>query len=173
MNRWIYAVLVLLLLPIQTTWLQAVGLHAVKPDLALLLIYFTGFYAGEMKGFMIGWLMGALMDLFSGGPFGLQIATKATVGLLSGLLGRFFLNATGALTMGLVLLLSLLSGLFGYFFHELVLGEIPFAEAFRWTLLPEALYNSLVGGLVFWVVVRRLNIRRPWLEGSPFPSKAE
>jgi rod shape-determining protein MreD len=169
MNRWFYAILVLLLIPVQTTWLQAIGMHAVKPDLALLLIYFTGFYAGELKGFMVGGFTGALMDFFSGGPFGLQIATKAAAGLLSGLLGRFFLNATGALTMGLVLLLSLVTGTFGYFFHELVVGEIPFTEAFRWTLLPEALYNSVLGGVVFWVVIRRLPIKKPWSEDVSFP----
>ncbi|MBI3597021.1 MAG: rod shape-determining protein MreD [Nitrospirae bacterium] len=173
MNRWIYTLIVLLLIPVQTTWLQAVGMHAVKPDLALLLIYFTGFYAGEMKGFTIGWITGALMDFFSGGPFGLQIAMKATAGLLSGLLGRFFLNATGTLTMGLVLLLSLITGTIGYFFHQLVVGEIHFMEAFRWTLLPEALYNSVLGGVVFWVVIRRLPIKQPWSDDVSFPPNTD
>jgi rod shape-determining protein MreD len=173
MNRWTYTLIALLLIPVQTTWLSAVGMHAIRPDLVLLLIYFTGFYAGEMKGLMIGWIMGALMDFFSGGPFGLQIVTKATAGLLSGLLGRFFLNATGALTMGLVLMLSLITGVVGYLFHQLVVGEIHFLEAFRWTLLPEALYNSFWGGLVFWMVIRRLTIKKPWSEDVAFPPMAD
>lgn len=173
MTRWIYALLILVLIPIQTSWVQVIGLHAVTPDLLFLLIYFTGFYAGEIKGFIVGWIVGALLDLFSGGPFGLQIATKATAGLLSGLLGRFFLNATGALTMGLVLLLSLLIGTLGYFFHELVVGEISFTEVFRWTLLPEALYNSLLGGAVFWLLIRRLPVKQPWSEDASFPPNPE
>ncbi|HTN42634.1 MAG TPA: rod shape-determining protein MreD [Nitrospiria bacterium] len=168
MNRWTYTLIALVLIPVQTTWLTAVGMHAIRPDLVLLLIYFTGFYAGEMKGLMIGWIMGALMDFFSGGPFGLQIASKAAAGLLSGLLGRFFLNATGALTMGLVVLLSLITGIIGFWFHQLVVGEIHFMEAFRWTLLPEALYNGVLGGAVFWVVIRRLPVRQPWSESPPF-----
>jgi rod shape-determining protein MreD len=168
MNRWTYVIIALLLVPVQTTWLNGISLHDVKPDLALLLVFFTGFYAAEMNGLTAGFGMGAIMDLSSGGPFGLNIATLAIAGLLSGLLGRFFLNTTTSLTMGMVFLLSVLNGILVFFFHQWVLGGIQFAEAFRWTILPEALYNTTVGGLVFWAGVRRLNIKKTWSDSATF-----
>ncbi|HEY5595271.1 MAG TPA: rod shape-determining protein MreD [Nitrospiria bacterium] len=171
MNRWTYVLIVLLLVPVQTTWLNEISLHAVKPDLALLLVYFTGFYAGEINGLLAGWVVGALMDLFSGGPFGLKIATLAVAGLLSGLLGRFFLNTTATLTMGMVFLLSALDGILVFSFHQWVLGGIEFAEAVRWTILPEALYNMAAGGIVFWAGVSRLNIKKSRLDAAPFQSR--
>lgn len=171
MNRWIYFIMALLLVPLQTTWLNGISLHAVKPDLALLLVYFTGFYAAEMNGLTAGLVVGAAVDLFSGGPLGLKIATLAMMGLLSGLLGRFFLNTTTTLTMGMVFLLSVLNGILVFLFHQWVLGGIQFAEAFRWTILPEALYNTVAGGIVFWVGVSRLNIKKAWLDEAPFRSR--
>jgi len=171
MNRWTYVLIVLLLVPVQTTWLNEISLHAVKPDLALLLVYFTGFYAGEINGLLAGWVVGALMDLFSGGPFALKIATLAVAGLLSGLMGRFFLNTTAALTMGMVFLLSALNGILVFSFHQWVLGGIEFTEAVRWTILPEALYNMAAGGIVFWAGVGRLNIKKSRLDEAPFQSR--
>ncbi len=168
MNRWIYFIMALLLVPLQTTWLNEISLHAVKPDLALLLVYFTGFYAAEMNGLTAGLVVGAAVDLFSGGPFGLKIATLVMMGLLSGLLGRFFLNTTTTLTMGIVFVLSVLNGILVFLFHQWVLGGIQFAEAARWTILPEALYNTVAGGIVFWAGVSRLNIKKAWLDEAPF-----
>ncbi len=160
MNRWIYFILVLFLIPVQTTWLNGIGLHSVKPDLVLLLIYFTGFYAAEITGLMAGLALGFVMDLFSGAPIGLHIATLAMMGLLSGLLGRFFLNATATLTMGIVFGLSVLNGILVFFFHQWVRGGVLFPEAFRWTILPEALYNAALGGIVFWIGFRRQTLKK-------------
>jgi rod shape-determining protein MreD len=166
MNRWTYLIIALLLVPLQTTWSSAVSLHAVRPNLVLLFVYFTGYYAGELKGLTAGLAMGFVMDLFSGGPPGLSLSTEAAAGLLSGLLGRFFLNTTGALTMGMVLLLSIVYGIMVFSFHEWVLGGILFVDAFRWTILPEALYNTLIGGIVFWAVINRLDIKKSWSDSS-------
>lgn len=168
MNRWTYFIIALLLVPVQTTWLNGIALHSVKPDLVLLLVYFTGFYAGEMTGLTAGLMMGLGMDLVSGGPFGLHVATLAMMGLLSGLLGRFFLNTTVTLTMGMVFMLSVLYGILVFSFHQWVLGGIQFAEVFRWTLLPEALYNTVAGGIVFWAGVSRLNIKKNEADPAPF-----
>jgi rod shape-determining protein MreD len=166
MNRWTYLIIALLLVPLQTTWSSALSLHTVRPNLVLLFVYFTGFYAGELNGLAAGLVMGFVMDLFSGGPPGMNISTEAAAGLLSGLLGRFFLNTTGTLTMAMVLLLSILYGIMIFSFHEWVLGGILFVDAFRWTILPEALYNTLVGGIVFWAVISRLDIKKAWSDPS-------
>jgi rod shape-determining protein MreD len=168
MNRWVYVILAVLLVPIQTTWLSAAGLHTVRPDLVLLFVYFTGFYAGEWAGILSGTALGLIMDFVSGGPMGLNIATEGIMGLLSGLLGRFFLNTTATLTMGMVLLLSVVNGIVVFSFHQWVMSGIPFIEVFRWIILPEALYNTLIGGIAFWAVVRRLDIKKPWADPASY-----
>ncbi|MBI3994767.1 MAG: rod shape-determining protein MreD [Nitrospirae bacterium] len=168
MNRWIYFMIILLLVPVQTTWLHGISLHSVKPNLPLLLVYFTGFYAGEINGLAAGLATGMMLDFFSGGPLGLTTAVQAMVGLLSGLLGRFFLNITAILTMGIVFLLSIFSGMMVFFFHQWLLGGVVLMDAFRWTMLPEALYNTVAGGMLFWAGMARLNTVKHGTDPSPF-----
>jgi len=48
------------------------------------------------------------------------------------------------------------------------MSGIPFIEVFRWTILPEALYNTLIGGFIFWAVVRRLDIKKPWADPASY-----
>jgi len=169
-NWWLLVIIALLLVPIQTTWLTAAGMHTVHPDLVLLFVYFAGFYGGEWAGIVAGSALGLMMDLVSGGPIGLNIGSKAIMGLLSGLLGRFFLDTTATLTMGMVLLLSIVDGIVVFTFHQWILNGIPFVEVFRWTVLPEALYNTVTGGLVFWMIVRRLDIKKSWADSSSYSS---
>lgn len=135
--------------------LPGIGWDSHRPDLGLLFVFFVGFYGGELKGILLGLFVGGSMELFSGGPLGAQILTKALMGIFSGMLGRFFLHNTAALTIGLVFLLSLVSGLFIYFLHQMTLGGIRFGGVFRWTVLPEALYNSALGGFLFWAWIGR------------------
>ncbi|MBI3609425.1 MAG: rod shape-determining protein MreD [Nitrospirae bacterium] len=160
MKRWVYFILVLALVPVQTTWAHGIRLHDVKPDLGLLLVYFIGFYAGELDGLVMGLAAGALLDLFSGGPWGLNLVTKAILGVLAGVLGRFFLNTTGIPTMGMIFALSVLSGILVHGFDQLMMGGIRFGEALRWTLLPEALYNAALGGILFWAGIGRLRSQK-------------
>ena len=155
MIRW-SIIFFLFLIPIQTTWLHGISIASIRPDLGFLLVYFIGFYAGERKGLVAGLLTGTLWDLFSGGPPGLNLITKGLIGLLSGILGRWFLNVTGAATMCLILLLSIVSGIITYGIHQFAMGPIEFGQVFRWTILPEALYNAVIGGLFFWIGLRRL-----------------
>jgi rod shape-determining protein MreD len=168
MNRWIYALLILFLIPLQTTWLNGLSLNDIKPNLALLLIYFTGFYAGELNGMAAGLAAGALMDLLSGGPFGLNTVSLAIMGLASGLLGRFFIHTTATLTMALVFVLSLLSGILTFSFHQWLVGGILFFEVFRWTILPEALYNTVVGSLLFLAGIGRMKTQKTGSDPVPF-----
>lgn len=161
MKRWIVPIFLLFLVPVQTTWADALRLDTVKPDLGVLLVYFVGFFAGEFRGAAAGMIAGSLEDLFSAGPMGLNFVTKALVGTLSGVLGRFFLNVTAPVTTVLVFVLSLFSGMTLAFIHEIALEGVPLAEVLQWTILPEALYNGILGGILYWVWLGRIRWKDP------------
>lgn len=159
MNRWFSFIILLFLVPLQTTWLTGLSLDSIRPDLGLILVFFVGFYGGERQGLLIGLLAGGLLDLFSGGPLGSNLVSKALLGWGSGVLGRLCMNVTGGMTMIFVFGLSLLSGIITYLIQGLAMETIPFGGVFRWTILPEALYNTLVAAVVFWLGLRRLRVR--------------
>ncbi|HEY5649763.1 MAG TPA: rod shape-determining protein MreD, partial [Nitrospiria bacterium] len=159
MNPWFFAAALLFLIPLQTTLMDLVSINGVKPDLGFLFVYFTGFFLGIRKGMLCGAGIGLLYDLFSGGPFGMNLAAKASAGLGAGILGRFFINTGGPAKMGLILGLSVFSGVVAFLFHQATWGGWELGHVFQWTILPESLYNSILGGLVYWLASGRMGLR--------------
>ncbi|MFQ5646587.1 MAG: rod shape-determining protein MreD [bacterium] len=54
------------------------------PDFLLIMVIYTGFSQGEIKGSWAGFLFGVLVDVFSGGLIGINAASKTIVGWLCG-----------------------------------------------------------------------------------------
>ena len=106
-----YVILVLLLVPLQTTLLPHVSVWNIKPDLGLVAAALIGLFAGELEGLLVGLAIGWVLSLFSAGELWLSLLTNGGVGLLTGFLGRQVSKVTSiSLGVGL-LLVSLASGL--------------------------------------------------------------
>ena len=159
MNRWLYPSLVLTLVPLQATWVEGIRIHYVKPDLILIIIFFIGFSQGVRPGVILGLVLGGMTDFFSGGPAGMNLFFKPLLGFISGVFGRYFLRPTGSLVVGLIFLLSLISGMLSFLTCAVLFEQLSFIESLRWTIVPEALYNALIGGLLNWAVISRRPIR--------------
>ena len=107
-----YLILVLLLVPLQTTLLPHLSVWNIKPDLGLVAAALVGLFAGELEGLLVGLAIGWVLSLFSAGELWLSLLTNGGVGLLAGFLGRQVSQVTSiSLGVGL-LLVSLASGLF-------------------------------------------------------------
>ena len=107
-----YLILVLLLVPLQTTLLPHLSVWNIKPDLGLVAAALIGLFAGELEGLLVGLAIGWVLSLFSAGELWLSLLTNGGVGLLAGFLGRQVSQVTSfSLGVGL-LLVSLASGLF-------------------------------------------------------------
>ena len=65
-----YAVLVYLVLLLQTTMLESVRLFGVKPNLFLLLIVAVAILRGDVEGAVLGFFMGLAQDMSGGRYFG-------------------------------------------------------------------------------------------------------
>jgi hypothetical protein len=108
----IYLILVLLLVPLQTTLLPHLSVWNVKPDLGLVAAALVGLFAGELEGLLVGLAIGWVLSLFSAGELWLSLLTNGGVGLLAGFLGRQVSQMT-SVSLGLGLfLVSLTSGAF-------------------------------------------------------------
>ena len=78
----LYLVLVLLLVPLQTTLLPHLSVWNIKPDLGLVAAAFVGLFAGELEGLLVGLAIGWVLSLFSAGELWLSLLTNGGVGLL-------------------------------------------------------------------------------------------
>lgn len=69
----------------QTSLAPYLSLGGVKPDLMLTAVVLWSLLRGAGEGMIWGFIGGALLDLFSGGPFGLSILSLMLASYLSGI----------------------------------------------------------------------------------------
>ncbi|HKP01184.1 MAG TPA: hypothetical protein VJU02_06100 [Nitrospiraceae bacterium] len=155
----IYLILVLLLVPLQTTLLPHLSVWNVKPDLGLVAAVLVGLFAGELEGLLVGLVIGWILSLFSAGELWLSLLTNGGAGLLAGFLGRQVSQMT-SVSLGLgLLLVSLVSGAFA------ALNFQHFDGSQMWWMIesivfPQACFDGIVGGVLYWILSQRFDVIR-------------
>jgi len=155
----IYVILVLLLVPLQTTLLPHLSVWNVKPDLGLVAAVLVGLFAGELEGLLVGLAIGWVLSLFSAGELWLSLLTNGGAGLLAGFLGRQVSQMT-SVSLGLgLLLVSLVSGAFA------ALNFQHFDGSQMWWMIesivfPQACFDGVVGGALYWILSQRFDVIR-------------
>lgn len=165
MNWKIYIIILLLIIPVQTTLMDHFSFGGIKPDLGLIVVYLIGVRMGGTHGLVMGILVGMFMDLFSGGMLGPNFLSKPIVGWLSGMAGRTILDVKILVSVGLLFGFSVFSGLFIYFFLEILKGGSDLFVTFRWIIFPQALYDCVMGGIILSLVPQRWRIRKKAIGG--------
>ena len=155
----IYLILVLLLVPLQTTLMPHLTVWNVKPDLGLVAAALVGLFAGELEGLLVGLAIGWTLNMFSAGELWLSLLTDGGVGLLAGFLGRQVSQMT-AVSLGLgLLLVSLVSGVFASMNFQ------PLDGSQIWWMIesivfPQACFDGVVGGGLYWLLSQRFDVIR-------------
>ena len=155
----LYLILVLLLVPLQTTLLPHLSVWNIKPELGLVAATFVGLFAGEMEGLLVGLAIGWVLSLFSAGELWLSLLTNGGVGLFTGFLGRQVSQVTSiSLGVGL-LLVSSVSGLLAVAnFKNLDMPQMwGMVESI---VLPQACFDGAVGAGLYWLLSQRFDVTR-------------
>ena len=101
----VYALLAMVVVPLQTTLLHYVSILGVRPDLGLIAACLVGFLGGELDGLILGLILGCFQDMLSAGELWINVVTKGGAGFLAGMAGRHMAHITPAvLTVGLVVI---------------------------------------------------------------------
>jgi hypothetical protein len=154
-----YLILVLLLVPLQTTLLPHVSVLNIKPDLGLVAAALIGLFAGELEGLFVGLTIGWVLSLFSAGELWLSLLTNGGVGLLAGFLGRQMSQVTSFSLGGVLLLVSLASGLFAAMsFKGLDISQVWWMV--ESIVFPQACFDGLVGAGLYSLLSRRFDLTR-------------
>jgi len=154
-----YLILVLLLVPVQTTLLPHLSVWNIKPDLGLVAAALVGLFAGELEGLLVGFAIGWVLSLFSAGELWVSLLTNGGVGLLAGFLGRQVSQVT-SLSLGVgLLLVSLASGLFA------AMSFKAFDTSQMWWMVesivfPQACFDGVMGAGFYWLLSRRFDLTR-------------
>jgi len=154
-----YLILVLLLVPLQTTLLPHLSVWNIKPDLGLVAAALVGLFAGELEGLLVGLAIGWVLSLFSAGELWVSLLTNGGVGLLAGFLGRQVSQVT-SISLGLgLLLVSLASGLVAAMsFKALDMSQMWWMV--ESIVFPQACFDGVMGAGFYWLLSRRFNLTR-------------
>lgn len=154
-----YLILLLLLVPLQTTLLPHLSVWNIKPDLGLVAAALVGLFAGELEGLLVGLAIGWVLSLFSAGELWVSLLTNGSVGLLAGFLGRQVSQVT-SISLGLgLLLVSLASGLFAAMSFK-ALDTSQMWWMVESIVFPQACFDGVIGAGFYWLLSRRFDLAR-------------
>jgi rod shape-determining protein MreD len=153
MRRIILSLLVgILFLILQTTWLHSFPIKRIRPDLLLIFTLYLAFLFPPIFGGFLAFLMGYLMDLFSGNALGFYTFSRPLVFFAAQFFKeRFYLEGFSfqflfAFIFGMlegILILMLMNAL-----HPVPPGNLyPLLLTF---LLPQSFFTGLATPLLFW-----------------------
>lgn len=151
--RWSCRILIfLILIPVQTVFLEKVKIAGVKPDIALVFVFVQGWIFGRKQGGIWGLALGGLIDLFSTGVLGLALFLKGFVGVIAGGLGKSFLQFSLHSYVLFFVVISLLHDVVGILFLHGLSVEI-LKSGLMGEIFMRAIYNTLlaiVAILIIW-----------------------
>jgi rod shape-determining protein MreD len=84
----VLAFLAFIALVLETTLFNELIVAGVKPDLILIIVILYALFNGPRQGAFVGLGLGFIEDLFQAKYFGLNMASKFTIGLLIGFLKK-------------------------------------------------------------------------------------
>jgi rod shape-determining protein MreD len=143
---------------VQSTWLGAIAVWGVIPDISLVILVWLSYKNGIVEGPISGFIAGFAEDCLSASPLGFHAFVKTFVAAAAGLLhGSFFIDrvflpfALGAVA---TLFKALAAGILALLFGAKI-QTYNFLDRVLWI---EAAYNGLIAPLVFLLlgVMKRL-----------------
>ncbi|MDI3547791.1 MAG: rod shape-determining protein MreD [Halanaerobiales bacterium] len=126
----------------------------VKPDLLLIIAVTAGLLRGIKFGTGIGFLAGAFQDLFLGGIFGVLTIVKMVTGGGSGLIEGNFFKENYLFPSVIIFLATFTHEFLKILLSERLLFNINIMLALKEYILPEAILNSLLGIIVYYLLYR-------------------
>ncbi len=145
MKAGVYCIILLLIIPFQSSLFNPLSIAGIKPDLAFSLLYIIGLLTGPVEATLIGVATGLLLDIGSASFIGVIGLSRGLVGLFAGLLGKKVLDISSPSNGIFLTAFSLLEG-FGFLFYlQIVYADLPFFNLVLERILPQAIYTGILG----------------------------
>lgn len=159
MKPYVYVLILLLIIPFQSTLLNPFSVFGIKPDLALAILFIIGLITNPVEAALAGIGIGLVQDIGSASLFGFSGFTRGLIGLGAGLLGSRVLDISNPVIVLFMAVFSLLEGVLISIFLQATYGAVPFVSVLVGRLVPQAIYTSILCALLLHLALKR-DIRR-------------
>ena len=138
-----------------------IAIGGVVPDFLLLVVVTLALVEGPTAGASAGFAAGLIFELIGSGPVGPMVLVLAVTGYMAGLLHENMFAEGWLLPLTVLAVASIASTLaYGLMLDLLGVGG-PFVVSFFTMMLPEALYDTALGLLIYPWLARFLRQDRP------------
>jgi len=139
----------------------SLAIAGVVPNFLLLVTVTLALVEGPNWGCVAGFSAGLLFDLLGSGPIGPMALVLAVVGFVAGMLSANMFAEGWLLPLSVLAIASVVTGMAYGLVISIFGGAGTFWETFVSVVLPEALYNTALGLLIYPVLARFLRRERP------------
>ncbi len=153
-KKMIMILLVIIILILQLTIFSYHPVYNLKPDLFLIFAINIALLTGPKMGVSVGFIMGMLQDLFLGGMFGIFTITKTVLcGLIGFGEGHFYKKNIFIPSLTIFIFTVIHEFLIVFLSEELILN-INYYDAFLSRVLPLAVYNTILGVVIYFILYK-------------------
>jgi rod shape-determining protein MreD len=144
------AVISLLALILQISFVPLIEIGAWRPDLIVLVVVFIGMRSGVTSGTIAGFILGVIQDAFSPTPIGITALANSIVGFLSGQIRQLKL-AFNARILALIILILIQSLIF--FLVYQIQTDVNYFYLVATRVFPNTIYTFIIA-ILFSVFFR-------------------
>lgn len=148
----LWAVVVVLTALVQMTWLDAVRIQGVRPDLVLVLVVCFAVSEGEERAMLTGLLGGVYEDMAGDVVLGHHVLCNVVVGYFLGRVGRRLILEHPVVKVGLVLIAALAHGVLYTCIHYVQMPNMSALQTLMATVVPGSFYTAFVAPVMFLIV---------------------
>lgn len=144
---------ILLAFLLQTTIFKVIALADVVPNLILVVTISYAYLRGRTSGIVIGFICGIMLDMMYGSVIGLYAFIFMTIGFVVGFCQKLYFTDSLLLPLVLIAVSDLVYCFYYYITEFLMRGRLHFIFYFVHEFLPEILYTTLAGILLYRLIL--------------------
>ena len=149
----IIALVIYISFQLQVAIFGHIRLGGVTPNILISVVSTYGFMKGRRYGIIIGFSAGLLLDIFSGGIFGMYALIYMYIGFLNGLFRKQLFGDDLRLPMILIGTSDLIYGLVSFLVLFIIRSQYDFYFYLMNIILPEVVYTILVSIFVYYIIL--------------------
>ena len=161
-----WAIAVMAAALVETTWLKAISVMDVTPNLTLLLVIYFAIAEGEEQAMLTGALGGVFQDVARSAVLGHHVLCLVLVGYASGRIATRLVTEHPAVKAGLVFCASIVSGLLSILIQYVQNPDLAAMHNILARVVPEAFYTALFTPVLFFLLDRSFRHRNLALRGG-------
>ncbi len=150
----VYGIILIVLLLLQSTLLGYVRIYNIKPNLLLIFVVSVALLRGNVEGAAVGFFAGLFLDMAFGKFLGFYTLLGLYLGIAVGSVNKRLYRENYLVIIFFTFISTTLYEAAVYVLNTFMTGKIELLTPLTVKILPEAIYNSVVSIFIYTIVIK-------------------